>query len=390
MSARRRIALRLVALAGALGCAGALVLLFEFGPPGPPLPRSLSTPVTLAFVRGLLALAAWLLLVLLAGVVLVRFVRVIRPGRRPPPRALKDGAIKTRRSFGHARLLAGSGPAFAPPFPLIVRAPEPETAATLLAPSSETSEEVPPATTQQDSSAPVPSIGVLGPLEVRATKPRRRGIRSQTQELLAYLALHTEGATTDELAAMLWPDVDGHKARQRLWRSISETRAHLGEVFVRKNERYVLNREAVAVDLDEFEHLLAGGEQVQGADRQQLLERALALVRGDPLASSDYVWADGDVRHLRGTIAERLEQLGYLRLDVGDATGALEAAERRLAFDSLNEPLQRLAMQAEAVLGLRGAVADRYEALLRQLEERLGLEPERETRALYFDLLGQS
>jgi Bacterial transcriptional activator domain len=49
----------------------------------------------------------------------------------------------------------------------------------------------------------------------------------------------------------------------------------------------------------------------------------------------------------------------------------------------------RLALEAEAALGLRQAVLERYEALRRLLDERLGLEPQRETRTLGRQLLGQ-
>jgi DNA-binding SARP family transcriptional activator len=47
-------------------------------------------------------------------------------------------------------------------------------------------------------------------------------------------------------------------------------------------------------------------------------------------------------------------------------------------------------MHAEAVLGLRQAVIDRYERLARVLDAQLGLEPERQTRSLYLELLSQN
>ena len=208
-----------------------------------------------------------------------------------------------------------------------------------------------------------PSIALLGPLEIAASKRRRRGLRSQTQQLLAYLALHREGATLDELIAALLPDVDDDKARQRLWELVSDARAHLGESILRENERYLLDREAVAVDLDQFEELLTRARAERDADREQLLERALALVRGQPLAGTDYAWAASEVRRLHATIVDLLEELGNLRLDNGNPTGALAAAEQALALDAYNEAAHQLAMHAEAVLGLRQAIVERYERL---------------------------
>jgi DNA-binding SARP family transcriptional activator len=47
-------------------------------------------------------------------------------------------------------------------------------------------------------------------------------------------------------------------------------------------------------------------------------------------------------------------------------------------------------MEAETALGLREAVAARYERLRALLDERLGLEPAQETRLLYRRLLAQT
>jgi DNA-binding SARP family transcriptional activator len=55
----------------------------------------------------------------------------------------------------------------------------------------------------------------------------------------------------------------------------------------------------------------------------------------------------------------------------------------------LNETFIRIALEAEATLGRREAVTERYEQLRRVLDDRLGLEPERATRMLYRRLLGQ-
>lgn len=46
-------------------------------------------------------------------------------------------------------------------------------------------------------------------------------------------------------------------------------------------------------------------------------------------------------------------------------------------------------MEAEAALGQRQAILDRYETLSRELDHRLGLRPATETRETYHRLLGQ-
>src|SRR5262249_15689354 len=141
---------------------------------------------------------------------------------------------------------------------------------------------------------------------------------------------------TDELVALLWPDVDIDNARARVHRAVSEVRSQLGKVIVRAGERYVLDRNAVALDLDKFEAVLAQADARRDGDREQFLEKALAYVRGEPLEGTDYPWAAGDVRHLRVKVVELLHDLGDLRLGKNNATGALAAAERALALDSYN------------------------------------------------------
>jgi DNA-binding SARP family transcriptional activator len=68
----------------------------------------------------------------------------------------------------------------------------------------------------------------------------------------------------------------------------------------------------------------------------------------------------------------------------------LDASERGLTVDVLNESLWRLALEAEGKLGSREAIIDRYQALSRLLDDRLGLEPSRETRAIFRRLLSQA
>jgi DNA-binding SARP family transcriptional activator len=230
---------------------------------------------------------------------------------------------------------------------------------------------------------------MLGPVEIATPTPGDRALRSLTQQLVVYLSLRRNGAITDELADALLPALAADRARGRIWRALSEARSQLGDVIRRSGDHYVLDRAAVVSDIDEFEAFLAQANAERGAERARLLERALALVRGEPLAGADYPWAAGDVRHLRAKVVDCLHELGELQLDDDNAAGALAAAERALEFDPDDESAHRLAMRAESALGLRDAIAERYERLARTLDERYGLEPEQETRGLYRRLLSQ-
>lgn len=235
---------------------------------------------------------------------------------------------------------------------------------------------------------PTVAVRVLGPLAIEGTEAPMR--RASTAELVAYLALRAEGATRDQLLEAMWPGVDPVLSRQRLWQSASEARLALGGAMRRERERYRLDRGRAWVDVDEFIALLSRARRGEDeASAGELLESALVLVRDEPLAGADYLWADAELRMLRASIVELAEAVAGLRLARGDAFGSLVACERALALEPMNERLTRLAMEAEFRLGLRGAVVRRYQDLDGALTEGFGLEPERETKALFRRLLGQ-
>ena len=86
---------------------------------------------------------------------------------------------------------------------------------------------------------------------------------------------------------------------------------------------------------------------------------------------------------------DTLAKVAAARLEDGDRSGALTAAERLIELEPLNEEGWRLAMRAEAALGQRQAILDRYQELARELDDLLGLRPAAETREIYHRLLGQ-
>jgi DNA-binding SARP family transcriptional activator len=236
------------------------------------------------------------------------------------------------------------------------------------------------------------SVLLLGPLTVTGARAERHGLRAAALELLAYLALHPHGATRDELLEALWPDQDPRKTRGRLYQATRDARRLLGaNAISRTKERYLLERSAITVDLDELEKVLAtaSGESEPQA-RLKLLEHALGLFRSEPLVGVDYHWAEPHLRRLRSVLIDLLTEIGNARLRAGNAAGALELAERGIAIDTLNEELWRLALSAEGALGLRTAAEDRYRRLQNLLDQQLGLTPANETRSLFRQVLAQS
>jgi two-component SAPR family response regulator len=194
----------------------------------------------------------------------------------------------------------------------------------------------------------------------------------------------------DELLEAFWPRLDPRRTRPRLRQAVRDARRLLGDAVAGEHECYWLDRAYADVDVDEVERLLMAAKAADPEHVPILMESALRLFRGEPLAGSDYTWSESEVPRLRATFVHLLEQVARQRLEAGEARAALDAAERGLDVDTLNESLWRLAMEAENALGLREAVAERYERLRAVLDERLGLEPAQETRLFHRSLLAQN
>jgi two-component SAPR family response regulator len=236
---------------------------------------------------------------------------------------------------------------------------------------------------------PKPRVLVLGPLEI-GTGGRRRRAPGPAHELIAYLALHPEGATRDQLLEALWPHQDPKQTEQRLWQATREARKLVDDAVVRDAGRYRLDLERVELDLAQLDRLLYEADtRADERETHHVLEQAHALFRGTPLQDAEYAWADSVCRRLTATQLALLERLAEARLQTGDPAGALAAAERGISLDSLNERFWRLALRAEATTGSREAVTTRYERLTATLDERLGLRPDRDTRTLVRELLSQ-
>jgi len=410
MSARnvlRRIAAlvlrRIAALAATLVAALGLALLWQLRPPPPRLPASLADPLAVTQLERAGLLLAWFLFCLLLLAACRRSLRVglVRgERRRATPAWLAHRPAKTV-SPGPMALMPsppGSQPKLVllrptehkTVFRAVGETPRPDS---MPRPASNDRGLIEgPATRAETASDERPTVSILGPLAITGAKRSRRGLRAAAVELIAYLALHPHGSSRDEVLEAIWPGADPRRSRDRLYQAVRDARLLLGDAIGTDHDHYVLDREHVHTDAAELEHLLSAADRATAnpAARAELLERALALFRGEPLAGSDYRWAEGELRRLRASYIDLLGRVGRARLENGDARAALDAAERGLQIDLLNENLWRLALEAEGALGLREAVARRYEEFRRILDERLGLEPAQETRALHRRLLGQA
>ncbi|MGH3114857.1 MAG: hypothetical protein ACRDOP_15455, partial [Gaiellaceae bacterium] len=120
-----KIGLRILFLLEAVLSLGGVAVLVRLRPEWPRLPGSLSSPLTTAMVQQFVLVALWLSIALLLLLVFVRSIAAATtrwPRLRLHPPIPGQTRTSSRRSATRVHLRAvTSGPAFPPPFPLIVR-----------------------------------------------------------------------------------------------------------------------------------------------------------------------------------------------------------------------------------------------------------------------------
>lgn len=234
------------------------------------------------------------------------------------------------------------------------------------------------------------SINLLGTPQVLLDERPLMITRKKSRALLYYLAAHDKPLTRDRLLAFFWPDQDRAAAQQVLRTTLHGLRKALGSALVVDDDTLSIAPD-VTVDVRTFEANLRLERQSANV---QLLASTLQLYRGDFLSDFSLSeaaefddWVFGQQEHYR-----RLAVRGYVALSKqhelqGNFAAALDALDRALQFDRLQEDLQRTALRLHYLAGDRAGAIRRYEALRKLLDEELGVPPMAETRALYDEIV---
>lgn len=236
-------------------------------------------------------------------------------------------------------------------------------------------------------------VGLLGPLVlVGAETPRPR---QQRLVLAALAAAIPRGVAPEVLAEGLWPregPVDARKALQVLVARLRHGLAGSGADIVLHLDGYRLLIEPAAVDAIEFRQLCRR-EQELGEDllqdRLAIIERALGLIRGEPLADlCDEPLLAATTTELQLLVEATQARAHQLRLRLGYGPALLG----ELTMWAADRPLDSAAWcrLAEA-LSQAGRVADALRALQAHrvaLRDTTGLQPSADVVALEATLLG--
>ncbi|HTP09816.1 MAG TPA: AAA family ATPase [Anaerolineae bacterium] len=214
--------------------------------------------------------------------------------------------------------------------------------------------------------------------------------RKKSRALVYYLAAHDKPLTREQILSFFWPDSDRVSAQQVLRTTLHGLRQALGTALITDENMLALAPE-INVDVRVFETAL---QRQPLTTHNQLLTTTLQLYRGDFLAGfslSDSAefddWLTEQQEHYRRLAIRGFIALAALHEQQQNYPAALEALDRALAFDPLQEDVQRSALRVHYLAGDRTGAIRRYGALRKLLDEEMGIPPMAETRALYDEII---
>ncbi|MCG5213147.1 BTAD domain-containing putative transcriptional regulator [Streptosporangium soli] len=223
-----------------------------------------------------------------------------------------------------------------------------------------------------------PTFNVLGPLDVRSTghlggtKPRM---------LLATLLLHANRMVGAELLVeALWPARQPRSAAANVRTYVSSLRRALGDAGTRLHagrSGYMIELQPGDLDLLIFEELTVRARGAQpGGEPLELLRRALALWRGDPLSDlpGSPLW-DARLEPLREARLTAAEHLLDLRTACGQQAEAVAEARGLLVDHPFREGLWQRLMAALHRDGRQAEALSAYATIRERLIGELGIEP---------------
>ncbi|MFJ2081300.1 BTAD domain-containing putative transcriptional regulator [Micromonospora chokoriensis] len=235
-------------------------------------------------------------------------------------------------------------------------------------------------------------VTVLGAAAIVDTPPGPT-LRKKSLEVLVYLAVHDGAASVEAILDDLLPDAPANKAAGRLYTYVSDLRTIMrrtagdGTYLTHPHQRYVLNRDAIDVDLWRMRAAIRDANQATDpSERLAALRRAIDTYRGHLADGADYEWIESYREAIRQQALDAyLALVDALADNPAEQLTVLNAA---IGHNPYAEELYQQAMRARAALGHLDAIRSLRRALTRALGE-IDAEPSDETIALADQLVAQ-
>lgn len=225
-------------------------------------------------------------------------------------------------------------------------------------------------------------VSILGKFQVETEAGKLRFPTRKCESLLACLILHPEGMHRNQLASLLWPDVEDELARRNLrttlWR-LKRTINGSPCLRLRSTEGKVnlLHVEA-EVDVLRFRDLLQKGHETP-QKRFELLKLAESIYKGDLLEDRLEEWCEEERHHLRRAYVALLKDLAESSKSAGETAIALQYARKVVAMEPLDEDANRELMILFHLAGKRTEALAQFEILRQLLRRELDVSPSQAT-----------
>jgi DNA-binding SARP family transcriptional activator len=233
-------------------------------------------------------------------------------------------------------------------------------------------------------------IGVLGPLLVERGGAAITLTRGRAGVLLAVLAMSAgRPVGAGRLGGLIWDTEQPAHARASLHTVVARLRGLVPGVVVTAGDGYLLDVDADDVDLLRFRRLVReAGEAGGPAPALELLEQALGLWRGEPLADLRSAALDRDVAPgLADEYLAAAQQRADIELGAGNYDRVIAELRELVGRYPLREPLWGQLMRALAAAGRQAEAIGEYHRAREVLAAQLGLDPSPGLQDLYGRLL---
>ncbi|MFI5851565.1 hypothetical protein ACIA7R_27665 [Micromonospora chalcea] len=191
--------------------------------------------------------------------------------------------------------------------------------------------------------------------------------RSAALQILVYLAVHPDGATTTQLVHALWPGLPAHTVTGRLYTTLSDLRSTIrattpDQVVVHTEDRYHLDPRT---DVDLW-RLQAAAHHSTTTDAPGSWQAVIDAYTGDLAVGHTWPWIDPPREATRRLVLDAHTTAAAAQTDPHERLRLLQAAIR---IDPYNQQLHQLAAGQLNALGDSAAAAD----LLHTHRQRLRL-----------------
>ena len=225
--------------------------------------------------------------------------------------------------------------------------------------------------------------------------------RRQAVTLLKFLVTQLDRPVHRErILDCLWPDVDEERGWGRLKVTMYYLRTQLraagaGEDAIRTvGDAYLLRRDAVWVDAENFEKLVAEGRTLQskgrGDDALRCYDEAQFLYRGDYFEQDVFAdWCAEERERLGEIFMEMLTRKAECHAERGEYAEAVQVCRKGLVHDPCRESFHLALMQYLVRLGRPDGAIAQFRHCHAALAREFGVEPMPETQRLYQQILAQ-